>query len=486
MLKIKRKLVLVSVSLLILVGLGGHVLAGELPPTAKWIPKDDLWKWTQYRGEVITVEVQSTPPCWAISKLIPEFEKFTGIKVNWTELTLEEIATRLILDFTTASGKINVFSCDPYQTVAPLHAHLVNLGKFSADPSLPSLDPDDFTDADWIGNAYYVDETRVLAVPLNICNMFLIYRKDIFENENYRAMFQMEMGYDWIPTDITWQKYYEIAKWINEKINEGVITEVKWATGHHAKQADPLQCDFSNVLAAFGGDYFKKSPRAAKYGTDLPGDCTLNEPEAIEAADFYNKLISASAPGAPGWDWVDLYDAISAGRIAMAPSWSEYAPDLENPETSKVVGKLGYTLLPKGPTGRSANMWGGYGLALNRYSQEVTQKAAWLFVVWATGPGVQEVGIPLGYFPPTRYSVYDTDTVKDMNPSLREAMLASLKAAREENAYWRPKVPQWLECLVVIGSGVSKMIAGEKTPESAMKDVASQIDEITGWAKIKK
>jgi len=30
------------------------------------------------------------------------------------------------------------------------------------------------------------------------------------------------------------------------------------------------------------------------------------------------------------------------------------------------------------------------------------------------------------------------------------------------------------------------MIAGEKTPESAMKDVASQIDEITGWAKIKK
>lgn len=494
----KIKCFVISLCLLMLFGVAGGLFAekkpsaekqptaAELPPTAKWIPEDELWKWTQFEGEVINIEVQSTPPCWAISKLLNEFEQFTGIKVNWTELTLEEIATRIILDFTTASGKIDVFSCDPYQTVAPLHAHLMDLNTFSEDSSLPMLNPKDFSEADWIGNAYYADETRVLAVPLNICNMILIYRKDVFTNPKYKDLFMKEMGYDWTPTDITWQNYYEIAKWINEKVEEGVITEVEFATGHHAKQADPLQCDFSNVLAAFGGDYFKKSPRASKWGTDLPGDCTLDEPEAIKAAEFYKKLIEVSAPGVANWDWVDLYDALSAGKIAMAPSWSEYAPDLENPEGSKVVGKLGYTLLPKGPTGRSANMWGGYGLAVNKYSPEAEKKAAWLFLVWATGPGVQELGIPLGYFPPTRYSVYETDTVKNMDPSLKEAMLASLEAAKEQNAYWRPKVPQWLECLVVIGSRVSKMITGQETPESAMQDAATQIDKITGWEKFKK
>lgn len=485
MFKILKKFVVISVSLFLLFGLCGNTLAVELSPTTKWIPEDDLWKWTQFKGETINVEVYSLPPLWAISKLLPEFEKLTGIKVNWAEYTYEELTTRLLLDFTTASGKIHVFACDPYQTVAPLAAHLLDLSQLWTDPSLPSINPADFSEADWIGNAYFVDETRTLAVPFNIVNMMLVYRKDVFENESYRAMFQMEMGYDWNPADMTWERYYEIANWINNKIKEGVITEVEWATGHHAKQNDPLMCDFSNVLAAFGGDYFKKSPTAAKYGTDLPGDCTLDEPEAIKAVEFYKKLMSVAAPGVANWDWVDLYDAIAAGKLAMAPSWSEYAPDLENPEASEVAGKIGYTLLPKGPK-RRASIWGGYGVSLNRYTPKVTQKASWLFLLWATGPGVQEVGIPLGYFPPTRHSVYETDTVRNMKPALKEAMLTSLEAAKEENAYWRPKIPQWLECLVVIGSELSRGVIGLKTPESVMKDAARQIDEITGWAEIGK
>lgn len=485
--KIKKRMALtVTVTLLLLISC--PAFAQQRGPTTAWIPDAELGKWTQFKGKGIRLifEGEDSPPAAAVAELLPQFEELTGIKIELTRTMLSTLVTKLLLDFTTRAGKIQVFHADPYQTLAPLDGHFVDLRKFMEDPSLPSLPlgREDFTEMNWIGDAYMIDDERVLAIPFSGCQYGLLYRKDVFKK--YKDMFVTEMGYDWTPgPNITWDQYYEIAKWINEKAREGVITEVEWGTGHMAKMYDSLMCDFSNVLAAFGGDYFKGHPTVGTYGTDLPGRCTLNEPEAIEAARFYKKLIDIAAAGSTSWDWGGLHDAFAAGKIALAPQWFDYAPWCEDPATSKVYGKVGYTILPKGPAGRSFNIWGGYGLGINRYASEMEQRAAWLFMVWATSPAVQIVGLPLGYMPPTRYSVYKDPAMEEkIIPPLVEAMRATEKAYEPGNIYLRPKVPQWLECNSVIFTGLSKMLAGVKSPEEAMKDAAEQIDKITGWAEI--
>jgi len=488
--KAKRKIALLMVvSFTCLLGIGSPLFSQERGPTTSWISDKDLWKWTQFRGKKIVLNWQGedTPPAGALVDLLPEFERLTGIKVEITRTTLATLVQKLLLDFTTRAGKIHVFHADPYQTQAPLAGHLVDLRKFMQDPSLPSipLGKDDFTKLNWIGNAYMIDDERVLAIPFGGCQYGLFYRKDIFENPEYKDLFMREMGYDWTPgPNITWSQYYEIAKWINEKVKEGVIKEVEWGTGHQAKMYDSLMCDFSNVLAAFGGDYFE-NPVVGTYGTDLPGHCTLDEPEAIEAACFYKKLIDIAAPGSTTWDWGGVHDAFVAGKIALAPNFFDYASWAEDPTTSKVAGKVGYTILPKGPAGRSANIWGGYGMGINRYASEVEQRASWLFIIWATSPAVQIEGLPLGYMPPTRYSVFKDPAVEEkLSPPLVEALRATEKAYKPENIYLRPKIPQWLECDTVVYTELSKMLAGQKSPEETMKDISKQIDKITGWAQI--
>jgi multiple sugar transport system substrate-binding protein len=248
---------------------------------------------------------------------------------------------------------------------------------------------------------------------------------------------------------------------------------------------DSLMCDFSNVLAAFGGDYFKGNPVIGTYGTDLPGPCTLAEPEAIRAATFYKKLIDIAAPGSTNWDWGGLHDAFAAGKIALAPNWYDFAPWAEDPASSQVSGKVGYTILPKGIDGTSENIWGGYGIGINRYASEKDQKAAWLFIVWATAPAIQTEGMALGYMPPTRNSVFKDPAIeRNLPASLVETVRAAEEAYKPENVYLRPKIPQWIEADTIIYTELSKMLAGRKSPEKAMQDAAKQIDKLTGWDKI--
>jgi multiple sugar transport system substrate-binding protein len=461
---------------------------GELGPTTSWIPDEDLSKWTQFKGQNIVLNFQGedSPPAGAVIGMIDDFTNLTGITVEMTRIPLASLVQNLMLDFATQAGNIQVFHADPYQTTAPLAGHFTDLRKFMTDSTLPTipLGQEDFTQMNWVGDAYMGKNGEVLSIPFSGCQYGLFYRKDVFEK--YKSLFQTEMGYDWTPgPGITWDQYYEIASWINKKVKDGTITEVEYGAGAQAKMYDSLMCDFSNILASYGGDYFKGNKDIGTYGTDIPGACTLGAPEAIEAATFYKKLIDIEDPGSTGWDWGGLHDAFVAGRLALAPNFFDYAPWVEDPSTSKVAGKAGYTILPKGPTGKSQNIWGGYGLGINGYSSETDQKAAWLFLVWATSPAIQYEGLDKGYMPPTRTSIYNNpDLSKKLSPALVETMKAIEMAYVPENNYLRPKIPQWIECDTIIYTELSKMLAGNKSPEKAMLDAASQVDQATGWAAI--
>ena len=210
--------------------------------------------------------------------------------------------------------------------------------------------------------------------------MIWMYRKDVFEANRDRM--QQDLGFDPVPNEgSTWEQFYETAKWITENKPDGI----PYGSGHQAKQHDSLMNDFSNVLWAYGGDYFDDGVNVGRFGSDDPGEPRLDSPEAIEAADMYRKLLSVAHPSSTGWDWTGLGEAFQAGQCAMAVEWHEFAGGFE---TSKLAGKVGYAPLPKGPK-RRACMYGGTGIGINGVADANAQKAAWLFVNWATSPETQ-------------------------------------------------------------------------------------------------
>lgn len=439
-------------------------------------PGDDPWR--QFAGATLNLISENTAPTAAIAANLRPFTELTGIHVNIVTLELTALVQKVALDLGSGQSQYQLIYADPYQVLAPYSKGLVDLRELADDPDLPPIPQgfEDFIPTQLDAAGRFAESGPVYALPYDCPTMIWQYRADLFEK--YHDAMADDLGFDPTPgDDITWQQYYRIARWFNDNADE-----VPYGTGHQAKQHDSLMCDFSNVLWAYGGDYFDDGDRVGRLGTTDPGPCRLNEDAAIEAAAFYHDLLSIADPASRTWDWDGVGAAFRAGRVAMVPNWHEFAASNE----AAFPGKVGYARLPKGPV-RSANHYGGCGLGISANTMPNERRAAWLFLVWATAPDTQLANLKskAGGGTPTRTSVYELPEAEraERRPSAMPNMLtapAVRKAWAPENIGLRPKIPMWNECDTAIYTQLSRMLAGDASPEEAMRDTAARFDRIVG------
>ncbi|OEU88129.1 ABC transporter substrate-binding protein [Streptomyces abyssalis] len=441
----------------------------------------DAAPWKRYAGTTLNFISENTAPTAAIAADLRPFTELTGIRVNIVTLELSALAQKVALDFASGNGEYDVVYADPYLVLAPYAAAFADLREFQEDPALPRLPGGfgDFIPAHLDTAGRFGDSGKVLALPYDCPTMVWQYRADLFEE--YGERMADDLGFDPTPSDnSTWEQYHAIAKWFNSHAHQ-----VRYGTGHQAKQHDALMCDFSNVLWSYDGSYFADGTRVGRFGTTDPGKCLLRSDAAVAGAEFYDRLLRVADPASRTWDWDGLGAAFRSGRIAMCPNWHEYAAANE----TALPGKVGYARLPKGPA-RSAGMYGGTGIAVSNVVSARRRRAAWLFANWATAPKTQvsNLASKVGGGTPTRASVYAVPRVveAEQRPSKMPNMLTAeaVKAAwKDANLGLRPKIPMWGECDTAIYTELSRMFAGEVSPGGAMRAAADRIDRITarGW-----
>lgn len=436
--------------------------------------------WKQLKGTTLHFISENTAPTAAIAADTKPFTDLTGINIQISQMELGSLVQKVALDFGSGGSSYEVIYADPYQVLAPYRQGLVDLNEMMQDSSLPQVPKGigDFIPTQLMADGRFEDKQALYTLPYDCPTMIWIYRKDIFAK--FKKQMQQDLGFDPTPSDSsTWDQYYAMAKWFNDHKQQ---TGIPYGTGHQAKQYDSLMCDFSNVLAAFGGGYFSNDTKVGGMGSSSPGPSQLDSAEAVAAAEFYQKLLAIANPGSTSWDWTGCADAFNAGQMVMTPNWHEFASS----HVQKFGDKVGFARLPRGPK-RAAGIYGGTGIGINANAPDDKKRAAWLFLVWATSPKSQLLDLEskVGGGTPTRTSVYEMPAVKKNStyPSKMPNLLAT-DAAREtwkpENIYLRPKVPQWNKCDTIIFTELSKMLAGDETPKSAMQSAKSQIDQAVG------
>jgi multiple sugar transport system substrate-binding protein len=459
-------------------GAGGAALwlggCGGSSNTAKPVPGDE---WKQFGGTSLNFISENTAPTSAIAANLEPFKELTGIDITITQLELTALVQKVALDFASGNGAYQLVYADPYQILAPYHDALVDLNTMMDDPDLPKLDDlGDFIPTQLDAAGRFVDKDKLYALPYDAPTMIWQYRKDLFEKHGDQM--KQDLGFDPTPRDeSTWEEFYKTSKWFKEHADE---TKVPYGHGHQAKQHDSLMNDFSNILWAYGGDYFKDGDKVGRLGSSDPGDPILDSDQAIEAADVYRRLVKIAHPGSLGWDWDGLGSAFAAGQVAMAVNWHEFASGNED---SNLKGKVGYARLPRGPK-RSASMYGGTGIGINATATKKEQKAAWLFVNWATSKKTQLANLKsdVGGGTPTRDSVYKLPEVEKARkpPSKMPNILtadAVFEAWEPENIGLRPKIAAWNECDTTIFTQLSKMLAGQQDPDKCMANTKQGMEQ---------
>jgi multiple sugar transport system substrate-binding protein len=440
----------------------------------------------QFEGMTLNFIIENNLSANILTHESEEFSKVTGINVKIKAVDFDTLVQKINLDFIAEAGKYQIVYVDPYQTLNRFYKYLEILNPYNKNKALPQIKgfPDDFFGNQTTVCSYFIDNKNLYAVPFDTTTMILYYRKDIFDK--YKDKFYKEMGYDWTPgkKGFTWKKYYQIAKWINKNVPK---KEVEYGSGLMAEEHDSIFCEFSDMLASYGGDYFSDK-NISTYGLKTFDKINVLNKNFMQALNMYKKVASVSAPQSVNWNWTDLANSFRNGEIAMMSNWDENSTYLEDAVHSKIAGKIGYSMLPYGDV-RSANIYGGSGIGINKYATEREKQAAWLYIVWATSKETQLKILkhPEGGSLPTMKSAYNDPTIIQhiQNPEmiskddvLSKHINAVLNAWKPENIYLRPKISNFFAVEKVLVSNLHNMIKLNLNSKKVSKSIYDELEQI--------
>jgi len=406
-----------------------------------------------YRGTTLLASFPKHPHFTAVEKVLPIFTEETGIKVEVDQLSYLKMRDKQLLEMAKPRGDYDLIAYVVFSKTDFVAKNLIEpLAPYFLNPKLgdPGYDADDLIDV-YVENAglvgggkgYLEGKTAGLyGMPFGAETSILAYRKDIFDKHNLK-----------VPE--TYDELLDVACRIPqlEPGMGGLATRSE--SGHQTTHA------FFLHLAPLGGRMF-----------DEQWNPTFNQPEGVEAIETLRKIIECGPPGAAGQNFGGMKNLFLQGKTAMYLDTTILSGEVNDPEKSKIAGKVGWALHPKGV--RRASQTGGFAIAIPSNSQH--KEAAFLLLQWLTSKKGDKL-IALAGGNPNRKSTHvdpDVQAKYPHYPIFNEA----LKYADPD---WRPLLPVWIgEFKGVFSPKLSDAVNGKEPAQETLDNLAERAREIMG------
>lgn len=388
-----------------------------------------VFDWRRFRGERIEVSVQTSPRGALLQQHNREFEELTGIRAGVEVVPEQQHRQKIIIEYASGRPSFDVGEVS-------LHVNKRQVGRarwntdiraLIADRTLtaPDFDFEDFGQ----GMRTYATQAdgRMDTLPAFADYFILYYNKELLAAKNVA-----------VPT--TWDEMFEGAKRIEDRARQ-----VYGHVGRGVKNANVVL--WSSFLLGTGQRDMINAQRQLITDTD----------EAIWATVQYQRFLrDASPPGSIGFNWNECQTTFMQGRAAMWVDGIGFAAPLENPQRSRVAGKVGYAVVPRGPTNHHCALFGaGYGIP-----ETSTKKGpAWLYLQWALGKQMQIRMLAAGAGVPARSSAFLDEAAISGSPFPRE-FFTTLAASAPIARAGLPEILPVTEFRDTIGTALTNTIGG--------------------------
>jgi multiple sugar transport system substrate-binding protein len=402
------------------------------------------FNWQQFKGTQLRVLFNKHPWQTAIEPHLKEFEALTGIKLVSEVYPEDQFRAKTLVELTSGASSIDVFMTMPAQEgLKYMRAGWYQpVDEFLKDASLtaPEYNWNDFLAKT---REAMVIEGKLIGPPVQVENVALMYRKDLFQKHG-------------IKVPATLDELEAAAKALHGKPMSddgqpgfGIVLRGKRAAATSM---------FAGMLHAMGGTWLTAGREPA-----------INSEEAVKAIDMWGRLLRLyGPPGSENNHWYEASSIISQGKAAMYLDANSLWVVVEDPQKSKVQGKIGYALFPKGPKGQPGSTVAVWGLGIPKSSKN--QKAAWLFLQWATNKEqvlkVQSERGVLG----CRDSVWKEAKGRAKVPADLADSLA--EGSRIGTPLWNPPVVAVAEVRDAVGAAIVTSIQGGDVRAAANKAAA--------------
>jgi multiple sugar transport system substrate-binding protein len=440
-------IVALLVPMLVTLGAGRVAAQGATPAVSAYDP-DSVQAWldeirAQYEGETIVMSVSAHPSTTAFQETIKPFEEATGVTVEFDVLEEGAMLEKQLLECSSMSDTYDI-----YQVAVEAVTQMAETGCIvPLDERVTSAPA--FYDFEDLMPAYrdiFTVNDQTYAVPTAGESVFLIYRKDLFDDAGLE------------PPE-TWDELLEIAKQFDEA---GEVDGVAF----RAQKGWQFTYTYSIFLFPFGG--MMLDPET--------GEVAIDSPESAAALDFMRALKPYAPVGIESFSFPESFQAMQNGNVAMLVEATAAGPEMEDPAKSSVAGKLGYTILPAGPAGAYTGVW-GWAYGINASSQK--QDLAWAVMTWLTSRYTHQEYLNAGGIV-SRSSAFDDPANREQYPYF-EATGQALAQAGDLAAKGLsvvPKSPLWTQMSDIMGNYGSEAFVDQMTSAEAVARMQEDIEAV--------
>jgi len=408
-------------------------------------------------GTTVTIATVANPQMQDIEKLTDEFRKdHPDITVRFVTLPENELRDRVTQDIATQAGQYDVVTIGTYET--PIWAENGWLTPLDDYARQGDYDVDDLIAPVREALSY---DGGMYAAPFYGESSFLMYRKDLFANAGLT-----------MPERPTWQQVAQFAEKLNDPAKNLAGICLRGLPGWGEVLA-PLD----TVILTFGGQWYDENWNAR-----------LTSAETKQAVQFYVDLVRAHGePGAPNAGFSECLTAMGQGNAAMWYDATVGASLLEDPETSKVAGKVGYVPAPVVKTDHGGWLW-AWSLAVPNTSKH--KDAAWEFVSWATSKDYMKlVGEKLGWArvpPGSRLSTYEIPEYQQAAKAFAQPTLDAIQGVNVAQPGVHPQpwvgvqyvaIPEFQDLGTKVSQEISAAIAGRQSVDEALAKAQGYAEE---------
>jgi sorbitol/mannitol transport system substrate-binding protein len=416
-------------------------------------------------GKSINVLMVGNPQMVDIQKLTADsFTKDTGIKVNYTVLPENELRDKVTQDVATGAGQYDVATVGAYEV--PIWAKNGWLHELDTAADADSS----FDKADLLKpmvQSLSGEDGKLYGIPFYGESSFLMYRKDILAQKNIT-----------MPERPTWQQVADIAAKV-----DGAAPGMKGICLRGLPGWGEMFAPLTTVVNTFGGTWFTKDWQAQ-----------VNAPEFTEAVKFYVNLIKAHGEaGASQAGFTECLNAMSQSKVAMWYDATSAAGSLEDPNVSKVAGKVGYVYAPVVKTKSSGWLW-AWAWAMPKTTKKADEASK--FMLWASSKDYEKLAgqklgwsrVPAG----KRASTYEIAEYKKAAAAFGDMTLKAIEEADPTNPGVQPRptvgiqfvdIPEFQDLGTKVSQDIAAAIAGRGTVEQALANGQKLAEQVASKQK---
>ncbi|MDZ7762455.1 MAG: ABC transporter substrate-binding protein [Desulfovermiculus sp.] len=446
---------------------------------------------------------------WEAKVLAQAFYEITGIKVTHDIIGEGEVVDRIQRQIQTNRRLYDIYVNDAdligthlrLDSALDLGAYMQGEGK---DVTNPMLDLDDFLNLEF-GQDY--DGNQLQLPDQQFANLYW-FRYDWFTNPEYKAEFKEKYGYE-LGVPVNWAAYEDIAEFFTGKEIDG-----QKVYGHmdYGKKSPSLGWRFTDAWLSIAGVGDKGLPNGIPVdewgirvenkipvGASVERGGAANGPAAVYATTKYDEWLKKYAPPyAASMTWSEAGPTPARGNIAQRVfqyiTWLS-DPAFNSPQSpvTDAMGKPVWRVAPT-PHGKywDEGMKVGYQDAgswtiLKNSVQDEQRAAAWLWAQFCVSKTVSLKKFLVGRTPVRKSTVHSEYLAEEEEKGTYGGIVTFYKSPVEH--MWTdsgPNVPHYPLLAEQWWKNISLVTTGQATPQEAMDNLATQMDDLMGKMRLPK